>query len=129
MLTAMESIRNMIDVNTIIGEQMVISDKVSIIPISRLRFGLAAGGSEFKDETPENLFKKQNAEEVIQYKLPFGGGAGVGASVNPIAFIIIQEENVKLLPIEHANTLDKVLDYTPDLIEKIEKYICKIKEN
>ena len=120
MLTAMESIRNMIDVNTIVGETIVISDSVSIIPVSRLRFGLASGGSEFNGETTENYMKKHDEEELIQYKLPFGGGAGVGASISPIAFIVIQGETVKLLPVEHPNTIDKLLDYTPDIIDKIE---------
>ena len=82
-------------------------------------------GSEFKSETPQNYLKKEKDEELIQYKLPFGGGAGVGANITPIAFIIIQGENVKLLPVEHPNILDKLLDYTPDIIEKIEKILNK----
>ncbi len=127
MLTAMDSIRDMIDVNTIIGEP-IISDKTTIIPISKLGFGLASGGSEFKNETPQNYMKKQAEEELIQYKLPFGGGAGVGASITPIAFIIIQDNNVKLLPIDHKNPVDKLLDYTPDLIDKVEKCLDKFRE-
>lgn len=125
MLTAMESIRSMIDVNTIIGEPMVISDNTSIIPVSKVGFGLASGGSEFKGETPQNYMKKKEDEEIIQYKLPFGGGAGVGASITPIAFIVIQNDVVKLLPIEHQNTLDKLLDYTPDIIQKIQNFFEK----
>ena len=125
MLTAMESIRSMIDVNTIIGEPMVISEEISIIPVSRLRFGLASGGSEFKGETPQNYLKKHEEEELIQYKLPFGGGAGVGASISPIAFIVVQGDTVRLLPVEHPNTLDKLLDYTPDIIEKIDNLLKK----
>lgn len=123
MLTAMESIRSMIDVNTIIGEPMEISDNITIIPISKVGFGLAAGGSEFKDEALENYLRKQENEELIQYKLPFGGGAGVGASISPVAFIVIQSGTVKLLPVEHPNILDKLLDYTPDIIEKINSHL------
>ncbi len=125
MLTAMESIRSMIDVNTIIGEPMEISDSVSIIPVSKLRFGMASGGSEFKGETPQNYLKKHEEEELIQYKLPFGGGAGVGASISPVAFIIVQGENIKLLPVDHSNTLDKLLDFTPEIMEKMEKFFNK----
>ena len=124
MLTAMESIR-MIDVNTIIGEPMEVSQNVTIIPISKVGFGLAAGGSEFKDETLEAYLRKQNCEEEIQYRLPFGGGAGVGASITPVAFIIVQGETVKLLPVEHSNCIDKILDYMPDLFDKIGKIIDK----
>lgn len=125
MLTAMESIRSMIDVNTIIGEPMEASQNVTIIPISKVGFGLAAGGSEFKDETLEAYLRKQNCEEEIQYRLPFGGGAGVGASITPVAFIIVQGETVKLLPVEHNNCIDKILDYMPDLFDKIGKIIDK----
>lgn len=125
MLTAMESTRSMIDVNTIIGEPMEVSQNVTIIPISKVGFGLAAGGSEFKDETLEAYLRKQNCEEEIQYRLPFGGGAGVGASITPVAFIIVQGETVKLLPVEHSNCIDKILDYMPDLFDKIGKIIDK----
>jgi len=125
MLTAMESIRSMIDVNTIIGEPMEITEDITIIPISKVGFGLAAGGSEFKDETLEAYLRKQNSEEEIQYRLPFGGGAGVGASISPVAFIIIQGETVKLIPVQHNNCIDKLLDYMPDLFEKINKMMEK----
>lgn len=125
MLTAMESIRSMIDVNTIIGEPIEISDNITIIPISKVGFGLAAGGSEFKDETVQGYLRKQNAEEEIQYRLPFGGGAGVGASISPVAFIVVQGDTVKLMPVEHNNCLDKILDYVPDLFEKVNAYMDK----
>ena len=125
MLTAMESIRSMIDVNTIIGEPIEISDNITIIPISKVGFGLAAGGSEFKDETVQGYLRKQNAEEEIQYRLPFGGGAGVGASIYPVAFIVVQGETVKLMPVEHNNCFDKILDYVPDLFEKVNDYMDK----
>ncbi len=104
---------------------MEISDSVSIIPVSKLRFGMASGGSEFKGETPQNYLKKHEEEELIQYKLPFGGGAGVGASISPVAFIIVQGENIKLLPVDHSNTLDKLLDFTPEIMEKMEKFFNK----
>ena len=94
MLTAMESIRSMIDVNTIIGEPMEISENITIIPVSKVGFGLATGGSEFKDETLQGYTRKQNNDEEIQYNLPFGGGSGAGASISPIAFIVVQNNTV-----------------------------------
>ncbi|MBR3673754.1 MAG: GerW family sporulation protein [Clostridia bacterium] len=128
MLTAMESIRSMIDVNTIIGEPIEISNDITIIPVSKVGFGLAAGGSEFKDETIEGYLRKQNEEEEIQYRLPFGGGAGVGASISPVAFIIIQSGIVKLIPVEHNNSFDKLLDYVPDLFEKVNEVMKNRKD-
>ena len=125
MLTAMESIRSMIDVNTIIGEPMEITSDITLIPVSKVGFGLAAGGSEFKDEALDGYIRKQNSEEEIQYRLPFGGGAGVGASISPVAFIVVQSGIVKLMPIEHNNSLDKILDYVPDLFEKVNQIMDK----
>lgn len=118
MTTAMDSIRNMIDVNTIIGEPIETINNVIIIPVSKVGFGFAAGGSEFKGEAI-NEYNKKEKEEQIQYKLPFGGGSGAGVSINPVAFIVIQENNVRLLPIEHCSSIDRLLDYIPDFMDKI----------
>ena len=124
MLTAMSSIREMIDVNTIIGEPIETLEGLMIIPISKVSFGFAAGGSEFKGETM-NEYSKKEKEEEIQYKLPFGGGAGAGATINPIAFLVVQNENVRLIPIEHTSYVDRLLDYVPDLMEKANAFINK----
>ena len=75
MTTAMNSIKDMIDVNTIIGEPIETSNNYVIIPISKVSFGFAAGGSEFSSETL-NEYKKVDKEENIEYSLPFGGGSG-----------------------------------------------------
>ena len=118
MTSAMDSIRNMIDVNTIIGEPIETINNVIIIPVSKVGFGFAAGGSEFKGEAI-NEYNKKEKEEQIQYKLPFGGGSGAGVSINPVAFIVIQENNVRLLPIEHCSSIDRLLDYIPDFMDQI----------
>ena len=117
MTTAMSSIQDMIDVNTIIGEPIETSNNIVIIPISKVSFGFAAGGSEFSGETIDE-YSKKDKEEQIQYRLPFGGGSGAGVTINPIAFIVISQNNVKLLPVNHSSSIDKILDYIPDLIEK-----------
>ena len=117
MITAMNSIKDMIDVNTIIGEPIETSNNIVIIPISKVSFGFASGGSEFKGETIDEYTKKEKEEE-IQYRLPFGGGAGAGVSLNPEAFLVVQNENVKLITVNHNSAIDKLLDYVPDLIEK-----------
>ena len=121
MLAAMNSIKDMVDVNTIIGDPIETSNNIVIIPISKVAFGFAAGGSEFNEETIEEYTKKDKEDENIKYKLPFGGGSGAGVSINPVAFIIVQEGSVKLLPVNHSSTIDKLLDYVPDLINKIGK--------
>ena len=126
MLTAMNSIENMIDVNTIIGEPIETSNNIVIIPISKVCFGFAAGGSEFKGETIDEYTKKDK-DEKVQYRLPFGGGSGATVSINPIVFLIVEEGKVRLLPVNHSSCIDKILDYVPDLFERLNKN-CKIIE-
>ena len=128
MVTAMNSIQDMIDVNTIIGEPIETSNNVIIIPISKVGFGFAAGGSEFKGETIDEYMKKEK-EEQVQYRLPFGGGAGAGVSISPIAFLVVQPNNVKLLPITHSSAIDRLLDYVPDLMEKMNSYLNRSMQN
>ena len=128
MLTAMNSIREMVDVNTIIGEPIETSNNIIIIPISKVGFGFAAGGSDFKGETIDEYSKKDKEEE-IQYKLPFGGGSGAGVSISPVAFLVVQGNSVKLLPVNHSSALDKLLDYIPDLMEKTNAMLNKQMNN
>ncbi len=128
MNTAMDSIKDMIDVNTIIGEPIETSNNTLIIPISKVTFGFAAGGSEFNGETIDEYTKKDKEEE-IQYRLPFGGGSGAGVKICPVAFLIMQNNNVKLLPVDHTSAVDKLLDYMPDLVEKTNNLINKSMNN
>lgn len=133
MNTAMNSIREMIDVDTIIGEPIETSNDIVIIPVSKVNFGFAAGGSEFKPKT--NNSSKENIQEREEKtaRMPFGGGSGAGVSINPIAFIVVQPSGVKLLPVAHSSSLDKLLDLVPDLIDKatqvIDKQLKKMDKN
>ena len=128
MVTAMNSIQDMIDVNTIIGEPIETTNNVIIIPISKVGFGFASGGSEFKGETI-NEYTKKDKEEAIQYRLPFGGGSGAGVSISPVAFLVVQQNTVKLLPVEHCSSVDRLLDYIPDLMDKLNNYLNKNMQN
>ena len=124
MMTAMSSIQNMIDVNTIIGEPIETQSGITIIPVSKVCFGFAAGGSEFSGETLKE-YNKKNEDEEIEYKLPFGGGAGAGVSIHPVAFLVVQDNNVKLMPVDHDSCIDKLLDYVPDLMGKMNEMFKK----
>ena len=121
--TTMNSIKDMIDVNTIVGKPIEINNGV-IIPLSKVTFGFASGGSEFNSETIDNYNRKES-EESIEYKLPFGGGSGAAVNISPIAFLVVQKESVKLLPIDHSSSVDKLLDYVPDIMEKANNLINK----
>lgn len=74
-------------------------------------------------------YKKKDKEEAIQYRLPFGGGSGAGVSITPVAFLVVQSNNVKLLPVNHTSSIDKLLDYVPDLIEKVNSMLNKTMQN
>ena len=128
MENAMNSIKEMVDVNTIIGEPIETRNGMVIIPISKVCFGFAAGGSEFKGETLDE-YKRKEKEEEVQYRLPFGGGSGAGISINPVAFVIVLKDTIKVLPIEHTSAIDKLIDYVPDLIEKANSIVDKTIEN
>ena len=119
MKTAMNSIESLVEVNTIVGESIVVEESgIVIIPISKVCFGFAAGGSEFSDETMSG-YRKHDKEETAEYKLPFGGGSGAAVNIKPVAFITIIGDTVKINPIEHASTLDRLIDYIPDFMKKL----------
>ena len=117
METAMNSIKDMVDVNTIIGDPIETATGTVIIPISKVSFGFAAGGSEFKGETIDE-YKRKDKEEEVQYRLPFGGGSGAGISINPVAFVLVQKDSIKVVPIEHSSAIDRLIDYVPEFMDK-----------
>lgn len=119
----MNNIQDMVDVNTIIGAPIDINENISIIPISKVCFGFVAGGSEFSGETIEEYNRKDKDEE-ITYKNPFGGGSGAGVNITPVSFMVINNGNIKLMPVEYCSTVDKIADYIPDVVEKIEKIMA-----
>ena len=127
MNTAMSSIKDMIDVDTIIGEPISTGIDTLIIPISKVSFGFAAGGSEFKGETI-NEYSKREKEEQVQYRLPFGGGSGAGVNIDPVAFLVVSNGIVKLLPVTHDYYVDKLIDYVPDLLDKSGDFIKNLKD-
>lgn len=128
MNTAMNSIKDMIDVDTIIGDPIQASNNTVIIPISKVGFGFAAGGSEFRGEALDE-YTKRDKEEQVQYRLPFGGGAGAGVSIIPMAFLVVQPDTVKLLPVDHSSCLDRLLDYVPEAIDKLNTIFNKQMQN
>lgn len=126
MITAMTSLRDMIDVNTIVGDVVTSNDGTIIIPISKVSFGFASGGSEF-NTNKINKFTEEN-------KLPFGGGSGAGVNISPSAFIVVKNDNVRVINMNSSNSMDKMLDLAPEMIDKISKAArdvtncCKKKE-
>lgn len=114
MTTAMQSIKEMVDVNTIVGDAVQAPDGTVIIPISKVCFGFAAGGGDYGQQSTG-----ANADSEGGSKLPFAGGSGAGVSINPVAFMVCGENHVKLLPVDINTSVDKILDLMPGLIDKI----------
>ena len=111
MRTAMESIRDMIDVSTVIGEPVLAQDGATVIPVSRVSFGFAAGGADCLQ-----------ADRMTMEK-PFAGGAGAGVSVQPVGFLVVEEGKVRLLSAQYGAPIDRLIEMIPNLIEEGKRYI------
>ena len=116
METTMQKVREMIDVNTIVGEPITTVDGITLIPVSKLSFGFAGGGSDFS--------KKQEPHDA------FGGGIGAGVNIIPVAFIVVKGESIKLLHVAPpaASTIDRIIETVPEVIDKVTDFIDKRKE-
>ena len=112
MKSTMENLRNMIDVNTVVGDTVKMNNGNCIIPISKVTFGFASGGSDFA----------LNNENYKDGDYPFGGGTGAGVSVKPVAFLIVRDESVRLLPVEQDTTYDRIVDTVPQVLEIIKDF-------
>lgn len=122
MKTAMQNIKEMVDVNTILGDPVETLDGSVIVPISRVTFGFAAGGSEFESSQAKTKDKDRdrNQEPIENSKFPFGGGSGAGITINPVAFLVVGKEQTKLLPVESNVLVDRILDSAPQLLDKLQ---------
>lgn len=118
MKTAMESIQQIVDVNTIVGDPVETHDGSVIIPVSRVACGFAAGGSEFLG-AEDNKEESKGEEKGGGGALPFGGGSGAGVSVQPVGFLVVGNGQVRLLPVDSNAVIERVIDTVPDLIDKI----------
>ncbi|WP_018923362.1 GerW family sporulation protein [Salsuginibacillus kocurii] len=113
MKTAMENVKEMVDVNTIIGDPVETPDGSVIIPVSKVGFGFAAGGSEFV------VARTREGQDH-----PFGGGSGGGVSITPIAFLIVNSKGVRTVHLDNTTHLyEKLVEFTPQVVEKIQNMI------
>ena len=113
MHSTMEKIHEMVDTNTIVGQPITTPDGVTLIPISKVSFGFGSGGGDYGKVQPKD----------------FGGGAGAGVKIDPVAFLVIKGGTTRVLPVAvpASTTLDRVVEMVPDVIEKAEKYFDKKK--
>lgn len=123
---AMGKLKEMIDVNTIVGEPISTSDDSgnisTIIPVSKVALGFGAGGSEF---SAKPLSEKDD-------KTMFGGGCGGGVSVKPVAFLVVKNDNIRLLPVTNTiSSADRIIDMVPEVLNRFNSFIqdCKCKKD
>ncbi len=112
--TTMEKIKEMMDVNTIIGEPITSPDGTLIIPVSKVSYGFAAGGSDLPT-------KKENKD-------CFGGGSGAGVTIQPVAFLTVYQGDVRLVSVDREEgTADKLVNMIPDVLKKVKGVFKKDK--
>jgi sporulation protein YtfJ len=121
MHTAMSNIKEMVDVNTIVGDPVECPDGTVIMPISKVGFGFAAGGSEFA-AIDEN--RTQHEVHNATVALPFGGGSGGGISITPIAFLVVGPQGIKVVSLDNpTHILERLIDSAPQVVEKIQSML------
>ena len=115
----MENIKDMVDVNTVIGDPVATQDGSTIIPISRVCFGFVAGGGEYGSD------ERKGPEGVPGESLPFAGGSGAGVSVHPMGFLVVGNGQVKLLSANYITPFDRVMELAPQVISDLKEVFCK----
>ncbi len=102
---SIDKIKQMVDVNTVVGDPITLPDGITIIPVSRMSYGFAAGGSDVPNKSDRDIF---------------GGGTGAGVNVTPVAFLVIQNGEVKMLPVNSKpGSLDRAVSMVPDMVDKV----------
>ncbi len=121
MKTAMESIKEMVDVNTVVGDPVETPDGSVIIPISRVACGFAAGGGEY------GMGGSKDGESANG---PFGGGSGAGVSVQPMGFLVVGNGQIRLLPVDDNHALyDRLIDAAPQMLNQIQSMFNRCGHN
>ena len=113
--TTIQKIRDMLDVNTVVGDPIQTPDGVTIIPVSKVSIGFGGGGSDFASRNSDN---------------PFGGGVGGGVKVSPVCFLVVKDGNVRMLsvPAPANSTTERIVEMLPDTIDKFTAYLDSKKE-
>lgn len=108
-----EKVRQLVDVSTIIGEPINLSDSLTVIPVSKVTYGFASGGSDFPSKNNNQLF---------------GGGGGAGITINPVAFLVIKDGDVTIKHItSNDNAAERFVSMVPEVIDKVSDVVSKAK--
>ena len=118
MTNSMSKIKDMVDVNTVVGSPITTPGGVTIIPVSKVSVGFGGGGSDFTKKTAAG-------------DNPFGGGVGGGVKVTPICFLIVKDGNVRMMPVAEpaSSTADRIVEMVPDTLDKLTAYLDSKKKD
>lgn len=122
MSTTMENIRDMVDVNTVIGEPVTTQDGSTVIPVSRVSFGFVAGGGEYRC----GIHAKAPAESCE--RMPFAGGTGAGVTIHPMGFLVTNQNSVRLLPAQAYAPADRIIELAPQLMCEMRNFLKRKNE-
>jgi len=117
MQTAMASIKDMVDVNTVIGEPVVASSGATIIPISKVSFGYVTAGGDL------NQHDRHQGSGMMTF--PFAGGSGAGVSVQPVGFLVVMGDSVRMLPAQSLTVADRMVELIPGVVEDVKNIFSK----
>lgn len=115
METSMQNIRDMVDVNTVLGDPITARDGSTVVPVSKVSFGFVAGGGEYSMKSAQEDY-------------PFAGGAGAGVSLQPVGFLVCGENHVRMLPAQTKSSVDRVIDLLPGVLEEVKNTLSKMNE-
>ncbi|MFO7173825.1 MAG: GerW family sporulation protein [Bacillota bacterium] len=122
MREALHSLKELVEVNTVIGDPVELPDGEVIIPVSRVSLGFAAGGSEFgqaADRGRRSSMEEYAMDEGVGSGFPFGGGSGAGISVQPVGFLVVARDGVRMLSVDGSRGMERILDIAPRLLERL----------
>ena len=113
MQSTMDNVKNILKVDTVVGEPIYTPDGITLVPISRISLGFGGGGVEF---TPKKAGDR-----------PYGGGNATGVKIDPIGFLVIKEGTVRMINITPpaSNTVDRIIDLVPQVMDKVDAFIAK----
>ena len=118
MQSTMESVKNILKVDTVVGDPIYTPDGITLVPISKISVGFGGGGVEFNTKSPGD-------------KKPYGGGNATGVKIDPIGFLVIKDGCVRMVNVTPpaSNTVDRIIDLVPQVIDRVDSFIEKQKEN
>lgn len=111
MQSTMSNIKNMVEVNNIVGEPIITPDGITLVPVSKLSFGFGGGGGDLTGKAPAG----------------FGGGSAAGVKIEPMGFLVVKGDSVRMVNVlpPAQNTVDRLLDLAPQVMDKVDQYISK----